>query len=74
MTGALLFRADSLPLDAWKEDAVATPDSLGLEDGSYWVDVALEGGSGRAGVGFSGKADRPGWSGRGGTAMEQREL
>ena len=46
----LLFRADSLPLDAWKEDAVATPDSLGLEDGSYWVDVALEGGSGRAGV------------------------
>ena len=35
----LLFRADSLPLDAWKEDAVAPPDSLGLE-----------GGSGRAGV------------------------
>ena len=29
---------------------MATPDSLGLEDGSYWVDVALEGGSGRAGV------------------------
>ena len=44
----LLFRADSLPLEAWKADAVATPDSLGLTDGSYWVDVALEGGSGRA--------------------------
>lgn len=46
----LLFRADSLPLEAWKADAVSTPDSLGLADGSYWVDVALEGGSGRAGV------------------------
>lgn len=46
----LLFRADSLPLEAWKSDAVSTPDSLGLADGSYWVDVALEGGSGRAGV------------------------
>lgn len=44
----LLFRADSLPLEAWKADAVTTPDSLGLTDGSYWVDVALEGGSGRA--------------------------
>ena len=44
----LLFRADSLPLEAWKADAVATPDSLGLTDGNYWVDVALEGGSGRA--------------------------
>ena len=46
----LLFRADSLPEEAWKADAAATPDSLGLADGSYWVDVALEGGSGRAGV------------------------
>ena len=46
----LLFRADSLPEEAWKADTAATPDSLGLADGSYWVDVALEGGSGRAGV------------------------
>lgn len=46
----LLFRADSLPLDAFREDMYATVDSLGLEDGSYTVEVRLEGGSGKASV------------------------
>lgn len=46
----LLFRADSLPLDAFREDMYATAESLGLEDGSYTVEVRLEGGSGKASV------------------------
>lgn len=29
---------------------VTTPETLALEDGEYWVDVRLEGGSGRASV------------------------
>ncbi len=44
----LVFRADSLPLEAFK-DAV-TAESLNLADGSYTVEVALAGGSGRASV------------------------
>ena len=44
----LVFRADSLPLSAFKN--VVTAASLGLEDGVYSVEAALEGGSGRAGV------------------------
>lgn len=44
----LVFRADSLPLEAFRE--LVTPGSLGLEDGSYQVEVRLEGGSGRASV------------------------
>lgn len=46
----LVFRADSLPVDAFADGVIATPESLGLADGSYTVDVALEGGSGRASV------------------------
>ena len=46
----LLFRADSLPLEAWQEGVIPTAASLGLEDGTYQVEVALQGGSGRASV------------------------
>ncbi len=46
----LLFRADSLPLSALGDGLVTTPESLGLADGEYRVDVELGGGSGRAGV------------------------
>lgn len=44
----LVFRADSLPLEAFSEEMIHTVDSLGLEDGNYTVEVALGGGSGRA--------------------------
>ena len=46
----ILFRADSLPMDALADGVVTTPDSLSLADGSYTADVALAGGSGRASV------------------------
>lgn len=46
----LLFRADSLPLDAFGEGGVTTAESLGLADGKYAVEVTLEGGSGKATV------------------------
>ena len=46
----LLFRADSLPLEAWQEGVIPTAETLGLEDGTYQVAVELQGGSGRAGV------------------------
>lgn len=37
----LMFRADSLPPEAWKD--VATAESLGLADGAYRLDVTLTG-------------------------------
>ncbi len=46
----LVFRADSLPLEAFRDSAFATVESLGLADGSYTVQVRLEGGSGKASV------------------------
>lgn len=46
----LVFRADSLPAGAFREGAFSTAESLGLDDGSYTVNVQLEGGSGRASV------------------------
>lgn len=46
----LVFRADSLPADAFAEGIVTTPEDLSLADGTYQVDVTLEGGSGRASV------------------------
>ena len=46
----LLFRADSLPLEAFAEGTLVTAESLGLADGVYTVEVSLEGGSGRATV------------------------
>ena len=39
----LLFRADSLPLEAWK--SLTTAGSLGLADGDYTCAVTLSGGS-----------------------------
>lgn len=44
----LVFRADSLPDDAFAESRYTDPASLGLDDGEYTVEVKLEGGSGRA--------------------------
>lgn len=44
----LVFRADSLPFEAFR--SLVTADSLGLADGTYTADVTLTGGSGRAGV------------------------
>ena len=46
----LVFRADSLPVDAFADGVVTTPEELALADGTYQVDVALECGSGRASV------------------------
>ncbi len=46
----LVFRADSLPQEAFREGAFTTAETLGLADGSYTVSVALEGGSGKAKV------------------------
>ena len=44
----LLFRADSLPMEAFRADFFMTAESLGLADGEYLVDVNLTGGSGRS--------------------------
>lgn len=44
----LVFRADSLPLEAFAEGVIRTPESLGLADGTYTAEVTLGGGSGRA--------------------------
>ncbi len=46
----LVFRADSLPQEAYKQGAAATVESLGIADGQYTVEVELSGGSGRASV------------------------
>lgn len=46
----LVFRADSLPMDALLTRGYTECSSLGLEDGEYTADVTLEGGSGRASV------------------------
>lgn len=46
----LVFRADSLPAQAFAEGVITAPESLGLADGVYTVEVALEGGSGKASV------------------------
>ena len=47
---SLLFRADSLPMKAFRDGFFTTAESLGLEDGRYMVAVTLSGGSGRARV------------------------
>lgn len=46
----LLFRADSLPLDAFDESALTTVSALGLADGQYTVEAQLVGDTGKAGV------------------------
>ena len=47
----LVFRADSLPEEAFAEGYFTDAKALGLEDGSYSVEVTLDGGSGKASVG-----------------------
>lgn len=46
----LVFRADSLPLEAFQDGVYPTAASLGLSDGSYAVAAELGGGSGRASI------------------------
>lgn len=46
----LVFRADSLPEEAFSESRYSTVSDIGLADGIYTVNVQLEGGSGRATV------------------------
>lgn len=46
----ILFRADSLPLEAFAEGMVSNISELKLEDGKYTVNVTLAGGSGKASV------------------------
>lgn len=46
----LVFRADSLPPEAFREGSFATAESLNLSEGTYTVSVRLEGGSGKAKV------------------------
>ncbi|MDD7428518.1 MAG: hypothetical protein PUK49_01925 [Oscillospiraceae bacterium] len=46
----LIFRSDSLPDSAFADGIIVTAETLGLADGEYTVDVALEGGSGKASV------------------------
>lgn len=46
----LVFRADSLPEGTLPEQKTVTAETLGLSDGTYQVNVTLEGGSGRASV------------------------
>lgn len=46
----LLFRADSLPAEAFADGTFNTAESLGLADGIYTAEVTLNGGSGRASV------------------------
>jgi hypothetical protein len=46
----LLFRADSLPVGAFRDGFFTTAESLGLADGRYIVDAKLAGGSGKARV------------------------
>lgn len=46
----LVFRADSLPSDAYSDGVFTTVESLNLADGTYTIDVTLEGGSGKAKV------------------------
>ena len=46
----LVFRADSLPDDAFSESRWTDTAALGIADGEYTVEVTLEGGSGKATV------------------------
>ena len=44
----LLFDSSSLPNEAFRTARFKTVSSLGLEDGNYYIDARLEGGSGKA--------------------------
>lgn len=46
----LVFESTSLPADAFKELKMTTVEDLGLEDGTYRMDVTLSGGSGKTTV------------------------
>ncbi len=46
----LVFRADSLPAEAFAVQQYQSVEDLGLADGAYTVSVTLEGGSGKASV------------------------
>lgn len=46
----LVFRADSLPMDAFVEDRITSVEELSLQDGTYLAEITLEGGSGKANV------------------------
>lgn len=46
----LVFRADTLPSEAYAEGTAVTAETLGLADGEYTADVELGGGSGKAAV------------------------
>lgn len=46
----LVFEASSLPQDALLSVDTTNPEELGLEDGTYTIEVELEGGSGRTTV------------------------
>ncbi|MBQ6582236.1 MAG: hypothetical protein IJH77_00260, partial [Mogibacterium sp.] len=46
----LVFRADGIPVEAFAEGVLSTPESLGLADGTYESAVTLYGGSGKASV------------------------
>lgn len=46
----LVFESTSLPMEAFKELKMTTAEDLALEDGSYLVDAALSGGSGKASI------------------------
>ena len=46
----LVFRADSLADEAFKESRSTSAEALSLADGEYTIDVKLEGGSGKASV------------------------
>ena len=46
----LVFEASSLPQDALLHTEMTQPEDLALEDGSYTIEVVLEGGSGRTAV------------------------
>ena len=44
----LAFRADSLPIEAFADGSYNTAESLGLEDGTYSIEVTKSGGTGKA--------------------------
>ena len=46
----LVFRADSLPAEAFSDGYFVTAETLGLSDGEYSCAVSLSGGSGRASI------------------------
>ena len=46
----LVFRADSLPAEAFSDGYFVTAETLGLSDGEYRCAVTLSGGSGRASI------------------------